>query len=255
MLDQSGRTCGQSPLRMAAVSRPRAFSKRGARGPRMPKQESRGAAMDARTSRYHEVYARSMRDPEGFWGEAAQAIDWIEPPKKIFDPACRRLRPLVRRRRLQHLLQRDRPPCRGAAARDQPAIIYDSPVTQTKRTITYAELLDEVQTLAAVLRGFRRRQGRPRHPLHADGAGSAVRDARLRAHRRRPFGGVRRLRGERARDPHRRRQAEADPLGELRHRARPRRPLQAAARRGDRACRARSRGLPDPAAPAMRSAR
>ena len=42
--------------------------------------------MDARTSRYHEVYARWQRDPEGFWGEAAQAIDWYEPPKKVFDP-------------------------------------------------------------------------------------------------------------------------------------------------------------------------
>ena len=41
--------------------------------------------MDARTSRYHDVYARSMRDPEGFWGEQAEAIDWIEKPKKIFD--------------------------------------------------------------------------------------------------------------------------------------------------------------------------
>ena len=27
--------------------------------------------MDARTSRYHEVYARWQRDPQGFWGEAA----------------------------------------------------------------------------------------------------------------------------------------------------------------------------------------
>ena len=42
--------------------------------------------MDARTSRYHEVYARWQRDPEGFWAEAAQAIDWIEPPKQVFDP-------------------------------------------------------------------------------------------------------------------------------------------------------------------------
>jgi len=41
--------------------------------------------MDARTSRYHEVYARSMRDPEGFWGEAARAIDWYEPATKVFD--------------------------------------------------------------------------------------------------------------------------------------------------------------------------
>src|SRR5260370_36932418 len=37
-------------------------------------------------SRYHEVHARSLRDPEGFWGEAAAEIDWIEPAKKIFDP-------------------------------------------------------------------------------------------------------------------------------------------------------------------------
>src|SRR3989475_9698935 len=38
-------------------------------------------------SRYHQVHARSLRDPEGFWGEAARDIDWIEPAKKIFDPA------------------------------------------------------------------------------------------------------------------------------------------------------------------------
>src|ERR1017187_6530543 len=38
-------------------------------------------------SRYHEVHARSLRDPEGFWAEAAREIDWIEPAKKVFDPA------------------------------------------------------------------------------------------------------------------------------------------------------------------------
>ena len=37
-------------------------------------------------SRYHEVHARSLADPEGFWAEAAREIDWIEPAKKIFDP-------------------------------------------------------------------------------------------------------------------------------------------------------------------------
>ena len=42
--------------------------------------------MDARSSRYHEVYARWQRDPQGFWGEAAAAIDWIEKPKTVFDP-------------------------------------------------------------------------------------------------------------------------------------------------------------------------
>jgi len=38
-------------------------------------------------SRYHAVHARSLADPEGFWREAAAEIDWIEPAKKIFDPA------------------------------------------------------------------------------------------------------------------------------------------------------------------------
>ena len=43
--------------------------------------------MEARIgSRYHEVYARSRRDPEGFWAEAARDIDWYEPAKKVFDP-------------------------------------------------------------------------------------------------------------------------------------------------------------------------
>src|SRR3954447_8161766 len=109
--------------------------------------------MDARTSRYHELYARSMRDPEGFWGEAAQAIDWYEPAKKVFDKDagiygrwftgayCNTCYNAI-----------DRHVERGRGS--QPAIIYDSPVTETKRVITYAELLDEVTTLAAVLPDF-----------------------------------------------------------------------------------------------------
>jgi propionyl-CoA synthetase len=103
------------------------------------------------TSRYHEVYARAQRDPEAFWAEAAQAIDWYEPPRKVFDPAvgvygrwfvdgvCNTCFNAV-----------DRHVAAGRAGRD--AIIYDSPVTQTKRTISYAELLTEVKALAAVLR-------------------------------------------------------------------------------------------------------
>ena len=51
--------------------------------------------------------------------------------------------------------------------------------------------------------GARRQEGRPRHHLHADDPGSGLRDARLRAHRRRAFGGVRRLLAGFARRPHR----------------------------------------------------
>jgi propionyl-CoA synthetase len=109
--------------------------------------------MDARTSRYHEVYARAQRDPEGFWGEAAQAVDWIEPPKKIFDPdagvygrwfaggVCNTCWNVVDR----HVLS-------GRA--DQPAIIYDSPVTGTKQAISYVDLQTKTQVLAGILKDF-----------------------------------------------------------------------------------------------------
>jgi propionyl-CoA synthetase len=110
--------------------------------------------MEVRTeSRYHEVYERSRRDPEGFWAEAASDIDWYEPAKKIFDPnvgvyghwfvgaTCNTCFNAV-----------DRHVAGGRGA--HPAIIYDSPVTSTKRTITYAELLAEVGALAAVLKDF-----------------------------------------------------------------------------------------------------
>jgi propionyl-CoA synthetase len=109
--------------------------------------------MDARTSRYHEVYARWQRDPQGFWGEAAQAIDWIEPAKQVFDPdagvygrwfaggVCNTCWNAVDR----HVMQG-----RG----EQPAIIYDSPLSSQKRTLTYYRLQVETQVLAAVLRNF-----------------------------------------------------------------------------------------------------
>src|SRR5215467_1234783 len=104
-------------------------------------------------SRYHDVYARAQTDPVGFWGEAAGDIDWYEPAAKVFDPAmgvygrwfvgatCNTCFNAV-----------DRHVARGRGA--QSAIIYDSPVTGAKRAITYAELLAEIETLAAILRDF-----------------------------------------------------------------------------------------------------
>src|SRR4029077_18537448 len=92
------------------------------------------SAMDARRSRYHEVYARWQHDPEGFWGDAAQEIDWIEPAKRVFDPevgiygrwfvggVCNTCWNAVDR----HVMQG-----RG----EQPAIIYDSPLAGQKRTL------------------------------------------------------------------------------------------------------------------------
>jgi propionyl-CoA synthetase len=92
--------------------------------------------MDARSSRYHEIYARWQRDPEGFWGEAAAEIDWFEPPKAVFDPNAG----IYGRWFVGGVTNT----CFNAVDRqvnagrgDQAAIIYDSPLAGTKRVLTY----------------------------------------------------------------------------------------------------------------------
>ena len=32
-----------------------------------------------------ELHRRSLEDPEGFWGEAARAIDWTVAPQTVLD--------------------------------------------------------------------------------------------------------------------------------------------------------------------------
>src|SRR6202050_5116443 len=107
--------------------------------------------MDARSSRYHEVYARWQRDPEGFWAEAAAEIDWFEQPKAVFDPKAGiygRWFPGGVTNTCFNALDRQV----NAARADQAAIIYDSPLAGTKRVLTYDRLLTETQVLAAMLR-------------------------------------------------------------------------------------------------------
>jgi len=116
-------------------------------------QVSIASAAHAGASRYHDVYAHAMRDPAGFWAEAADAIDWYEKATKIFDPAAGVYgRWFVGAQCNTCFNAVDRHVARGRGA--QNAIIYDSPVTDVKRAITYAELLDEVKALAAILPDF-----------------------------------------------------------------------------------------------------
>src|ERR1700675_3364254 len=104
-------------------------------------------------SRYHQVHARSLADPEGFWGEAARDIDWIEPAKKIFDPATgpygRWFAGAVVNTCYNAL---DRHVAGGRA--DQVALIHDSPLAGSVTKFTYAQMLHEVKTLAAIMQDF-----------------------------------------------------------------------------------------------------
>lgn len=101
-------------------------------------------------SRYAEVYQGWKKDPEAFWSEAAQEIDWIKPWDKVFDEdqgVYGRWFAGAKCNTAYNCL--DRHVVSGRA--DQPALIYDSPVTDQIQTYTYAELLDEVSAFAAVL--------------------------------------------------------------------------------------------------------
>ena len=101
-------------------------------------------------SRYGEVYAAWRADPQAFWAEAAKAIDWIRPPQTIFDSDAGVYGRWFPDATLNACFNAvDRHVAAGKAG--QVAIYYDSPVTRTKRRITYRELLDEVATLAAAL--------------------------------------------------------------------------------------------------------
>ena len=101
-------------------------------------------------STYADVYGAWERDPEGFWAQAAQEIDWIRKPSRIFDAEAGvygRWFPDATCNTCYNAIDRHVNDGRGA----QTAIIYDSPVTGSKRKVTYTELLDEVQRLGAVL--------------------------------------------------------------------------------------------------------
>ena len=101
-------------------------------------------------SRYPEVYAAWQRDPQAFWAEAAREIDWITPWDKVFDPSAGvygRWFTGAQCNTAYNCLDRHVELGRGGQA----ALIYDSPVTQTVRSFTYAELTHEVATLAGVL--------------------------------------------------------------------------------------------------------
>ena len=102
---------------------------------------------------YALAHRRSIEDPEGFWGEASLGIDWITKPDRVLDDS----RPPFYRwfqggqlNTCYNALDRHVIAGRG----DQPALHYDSPVTGSARTLTYAELLDQVSRFGGALRAL-----------------------------------------------------------------------------------------------------
>jgi propionyl-CoA synthetase len=101
-------------------------------------------------SAYDIVYERSLSNPERFWAEEAEAVDWYKKWDRVLDASQA---PFYRWfsggsvNSCYNALDRHVEAGRG----DQPALIYDSPVTDTIKVFTYRALLDEVARFAGVL--------------------------------------------------------------------------------------------------------
>ena len=101
---------------------------------------------------YDAFYRRSLDDRDGFWGEQAKLIDWHVPPTQVCDyskPPFAHwfeggLTNLCHNAVDRHLAERA----------DQPALIYVSTETNTEVTYSFAQLSDEVQRMAAILKSL-----------------------------------------------------------------------------------------------------
>ena len=107
---------------------------------------------------YRAIWERSLRDPEGFWGEAAEALHWDRRWDRVLDAS----RPPFYRWFAGGLLNTcynavDRHVAAGRGG--QAALIHDSPVTGTVRTLTYAELQQNVARFAGALVRLGARKG------------------------------------------------------------------------------------------------
>lgn len=96
------------------------------------------------------MFDRSLKDPVGFWGEAAEAVHWYKRWEKVLDDS----RPPFYRwfaggqvNTCYNALDLHVEEGRG----DQSALIYDSPVTNSIETFTYRELRDKVAVFAGAL--------------------------------------------------------------------------------------------------------
>ena len=193
------------------------------------------------------------RRPRGLLGRAGREAGVDRPVR-----ACARLeaaaRAVVRRRQAQRVRQLRRPPHPHRAAQQGRADLRGR--ARRPRTLTYWDLYVAVNQFAQRAPLARREEGRSRRDLPADDPRSRDRDARLRAHRRDPLGGVRRVLPRVAARPDQRLAVQGPHHLRRRLPPRPGRPAQAQRRqgaRGDAVDRARRSSCS--AGPARRAAR
>ncbi|KAI9739097.1 MAG: Acyl-CoA synthetase short-chain member 3, mitochondrial [Cirrosporium novae-zelandiae] len=111
------------------------------------------------------THTNSLSDPESFWAHQCDQVYWHRKPYKILENTRKHLPIGVTHPHWEWFVDGEISTAYNCVDRhvhlgrgDQTALIWDSPVTGGKEVVSYARLLDEVETLAGVLReeGVRR---------------------------------------------------------------------------------------------------
>jgi propionyl-CoA synthetase len=104
---------------------------------------------------YREIYHRSVEEPSAFWMGAAQSLQWEEFPRSAYDPETDIWFPDGTLNLCHNAVDRHVANGRG----DQPALIYESPVTGLSRTYSFLELRDHVSQTAGMIAAAGTQQG------------------------------------------------------------------------------------------------
>jgi len=96
------------------------------------------------------IHEHSLKDPDGFWGAAAESIDWYRKWDRVCDRSHAPFYRWFSGAEVNTCFNAlDRHVAAGRSG--QPALIYDSPVTGTVGMLTFRELLDKVARFAGAL--------------------------------------------------------------------------------------------------------
>jgi acetyl-CoA synthetase len=125
----------------------------------LPIPQSLTAAAHINAARYEEIYARSVADPESFWGDVAKDFQWRQPWTRVKNTSFEgdvsiRWFEGAKLNITESCLDRH-----AAATPDKLAILWEGDTPNDVRRITYAELLSEVSKLANAIKSLGVKKG------------------------------------------------------------------------------------------------
>ena len=163
---------------------------------RQPRRSRQGRLECPAWTAYQALCDEAERDYEGYWARLARELIALDEAvhARRSTRANAPFYQVVRGRHAERLLQLPRPPRRARPAATRPRS-SSRPTTARSTQVSYTRAARAHLPARQRAEGARRQEGRPRRHLHADVDRGRGRDAGLRAHRRDPLGGVRRLLG------------------------------------------------------------